>query len=484
VTIRTRLTAWYSLVVVIVLAASAGVVATLRYRDALALLDGELTRLLLTLEGVMRTEFSEGKDLAAAAREASLEVVAPERTLLLVRANGDLLAVWGAHVDEAWRPASGVPAVQTIRVGDRRLRVVSRPFVDQDNAYVAAVLAPLDDLEAEHAQLLRALAIGVFVALAIAGVGGWVVGRQTLRPLAGMARQATAISEHAPTARLSTPNSRDELGRFAAAFNGLLDRLAASLNAQRQFMADASHELRTPVSVVRTAAQVTLARETRPEEEYRESLTIVAEQSERLARLVDSMFLLSRAEARAIPLVHEAVCLDDVVEDCARAVRVLAGERRIGVRTTGDSEVAFAGDDNLLRRMVTNLLDNAVRHARPGGSVVADVRQSPSGPVLRVIDDGPGIPAEDQARIFDRFVRLDQRSGGAGLGLPIARWIAEAHGGTLCLEKSDASGSSFRVSLPHRIAEEGREDRALSQVVARHDDRDVVRPTPVEGEVH
>ena len=115
-TIRTRLTAWYSLVVVIVLVASAAVVATLRYRDALDLLDGELTRLLLTLEGVMRTEFSEGKDLASAAREASLEVVAPERTLLLVRADGDLLAVWGTQVDERWRPPAGAPAVDFIPV--------------------------------------------------------------------------------------------------------------------------------------------------------------------------------------------------------------------------------------------------------------------------------------------------------------------------------------------------------------------------------
>ena len=164
-------------------------------------------------------------------------------------------------------------------------------------------------------------------------------------PLTGMARQATAISEHAPTARLSTPNSRDELGRFAAAFNGLLDRLAASLNAQRQFMADASHELRTPVSVVRTAAQVTLARERRPEEEYRESLTIVAEQSERLARLVDSMFLLSRAEARAIPLVLGEVGLDRF----PLLVREVHGHRRSESRSPVDPRPRFRSSPAHLR---------------------------------------------------------------------------------------------------------------------------------------
>ena len=166
-------------------------------------------------------------------------------------------------------------------------------------------MAPLDGLESEHAELLVALAVGVLIALGVAGVGGWVVGRQTLQPLTDMAMQATSITERDPSARLHAPNSDDELGRFAAAFNGLLDRLAAALNAQRQFMADASHELRTPVSVVRTTAQVTLARGTRSEDDYRESLTIVAEQSARLARLVDAMFLLSRAEAQGIPLNRE-----------------------------------------------------------------------------------------------------------------------------------------------------------------------------------
>ena len=230
-------------------------------RLALERLDGEMQRLMLTLEGVMRTEFNEGLTCKAAADEASTEVVAPDRTLVLSRPDGALLAMWGQPLASDWRPDTDASIVDTIVVGSTRLRLVSQPVAYQDHRYVAAVIAPLAGLEAEHAELLCALAVGVLVALVVAGVGGWIVGRQTLRPLTDMATQATSITERNPTARLHAPNSDDELGRFAAAFNGLLDRLAAVLHAQRQFMADASHELRTPVSVVRTTAQVTLARE-------------------------------------------------------------------------------------------------------------------------------------------------------------------------------------------------------------------------------
>jgi signal transduction histidine kinase len=143
-----------------------------------------------------------------------------------------------------------------------------------------------------------ALAIGVLLALGMAGLSGWLVGRQTLRPLVDMAAQVASISEREPSTRLIAPNTEDGLGRFATSFNGLLDRLAAAFHAQRQFMADASHELRTPVSVIRATAQVTLGRVRRPESDYRDAFEIVGDQAERPSRLVDSMFLLSRAEAQ------------------------------------------------------------------------------------------------------------------------------------------------------------------------------------------
>ena len=184
----------------------------------------------------------------------------------------------------------------TIAIGSERGRLLSERVEHDGFRYVAAVVAPLADFERDMGQLRRSLMLGIVSALVLAAIAGLVVGRRALRPLAEMAEQARTITEANPVERLRAPNPRDELGTFASSFNGLLDRLASVLQAQRQFMADASHELRTPVSIVRSAAQVTLARPLRWDGEYRESLTIVAEQAERLTRLVDAMFLLSRAE--------------------------------------------------------------------------------------------------------------------------------------------------------------------------------------------
>jgi two-component system heavy metal sensor histidine kinase CusS len=212
-------------------------------------------------------------------------------------------------------------------------------------------------------------------------------------------------------------------------------------------MADASHELRTPVSVVRTATQVTLSQNVRTNAEYRELLAIIAEQATRLSRLVDAMFLLSRAEAHGIPLRPEFLNLDDLVAESARALRVLAEQRHVHVTTAGDEEVGLTGDDALLRQMVGNLLDNAIRHAAPGGHVSATLERSATHVTLRITNDGDSIPPDHHSRVFERFVRLGD-SEGAGLGLPIARWIAEAHGGTLVLEHSEPGRTTVAATLP------------------------------------
>ena len=446
--IRTRLTVWYGFVMVVVLVTGAIAVAVVQDRRELKRLDGELDRLMLTLEGVMRTEFGEGLGLRAAAEEASTEVVAPDRTLLLLGPGGELLEAWGRPLEATWLPALAERNVATVTVGSSRLRALSRPVTHHAHRYVAAVLAPLEGLETERRELLAALGIGVLIALGVAGIGGWLIARQALWPLADLAAQAAMITDRDPSARLRTPHEEDELGRLARAFNAVLERLSTALHGQRQFMADASHELRTPVSVVRTTAQVTLAQPARSEHEYRESMTIVEEQSGRLKRLVDAMFLLSRAEAQGLPLVRETLYLDDLVAESARALRVLADERRVTIRTSGDAEVMFWGDATLLKQMVGNVIDNAIRHAQPAGLVTVAVSRDSTTLSVRITDDGEGIAAENQARVFDRFVRFDSRSQGAGLGLPIARWIAEAHGGTLAIDATGPTGTSFVVILP------------------------------------
>ena len=445
--IRARLTFWYSGIVVAVLATGAVAGSLAQSRRALQRLDAELGRAMATLEGVMRTEFGERASLEEAAAEASTEVVVPDRALVLMRPGGGVLERWGLPL--ALPPPASIAersGLATLYAPTGDLRALSRHVVFGRHEYVAAVIAPLAPLQAEHAEMVRAMTLGVLVALIGASAGGWLIGRLTLKPLSRMADQARQINEHNPRDRLEAPPVDDELGGLAAAFNGLLDRLASALTLQRQFMADASHQLRTPVSVVRTATQVTLAKDVRPADEYRESLVIIGEQATRLSRLVDAMFLLARAEAHEVPLQREFLNLDDVVGESARAVRLLANERGVTVTTNGEEEVGLTGDDMLLRQMVGNLLDNAIRHAQRGGHVAAELTRAPDRVTIRITNDGPGIDPADQGRVFDRFVRIG--SSGAGLGLPIARWIAQAHGGTLHLEGSWPGSTTFVATLP------------------------------------
>lgn len=403
--IPNRLTTWYAVIVVAVLVAGAAGVAFAEWRLGVRRLEGELARLLLTLEGVMHTEFSEGLSLQAAVDEASVEVVAPDRALVVAAPDGRILAAWGRRTPSTWLPPLGVSAAvpYDVNLGGARWRAVGRT-VDIDNQrYVAAVLAPLDDLTGERAELLVALSAGVVIALVVAAAGGAIIRREAMRPL------------------------------------------EAALRAQRQFMADASHEMRTPTSVVRTTAQVTLGREHRSDAEYRDALGIVAEQSARLTRLVDAMFLLSRSEAHGLPLIRQPVYVNDIVTECVRSMRVLADARGIALELHGEPDIPMQADDGLLRQLFGNLLDNAIRHARSAVTVMLE--RGPETAAIRVANDGPPVPDEDRERIFERFVRLEQSPGGAGLGLPIARRIAEAHGGQLVLEKGP-TGVCFTVTLP------------------------------------
>jgi signal transduction histidine kinase len=267
---------------------------------------------------------------------------------------------------------------------------------------------PLADARREQHEAQEALFIGIPIALLLAAIGGLYLASVGLRPI------------------------------------------TEALRMQRQFTADASHELRTPVSIVRAASDVALSREHRDETEYREALSIVGSQARRMSRLVDDMLVLARADAGAYPLRPVDLYLDDVIAECCRAVDVLAAERGVTIRSGTTPEIPFRGDEDLLRQLVLNVLQNAVQHTPAGGSVAIDVERAAGAVTMRVTDTGGGVPADEAQRIFDRFVQLDpsRRGQGTGLGLPIARWIAEAHHGTLVLERSGAGGSTFCLSLP------------------------------------
>jgi signal transduction histidine kinase len=325
---------------------------------------------------------------------------------------------------------------------------VRRETID-GTTFVLVVASPLSDLARDQRDVRQALVFGIPMALLAAAGGGLWLASVGLRPVSMMARRAASIP---PTGEddLGPPVRDDEIGQLTTAFNALVARLRSALHTQRQFMADASHELRNPVSVIRTASDVALSRAHRVEAEYREALAMTAAQSRRLGTLVDDMLVLARADAGGYPLRPTDFILDDVIDECRQAVSVQAATRGVTVTATGLSDLAMHADQELLGRLLVNLLQNAVQHTPSGGAVGVDVSVGDGQVRIRVTDSGHGIAPEDRARIFDRFVQLDpsRRAEGAGLGLTIARWIAEAHGGSLIVESSGADGSTFRVAIP------------------------------------
>jgi signal transduction histidine kinase len=452
-TIRARLALWYAAVLSLALAGS-GLASYYGYsRARLAQLDQQLARADALAAGAMNTELAEGLPLAAAAHDALEDLELPGRGLAI-------FAPDGTHLVGPWQGLPAVngdgvsdtePAITTVDGAGGRLRLWRARHRHRNTGFLVGAAESLASFDAERAGLRRALLGGGLAALALATTGGLWIARRALRPLARMADDAHGISERTPGARLRSTGSRDELAVLGDAFNELLGRLEGALAQQRRFMADASHELRTPVSVARTAIEVGLARSGRPETEYRDSLRVVERQIQRLGRLVEDMFTLARADAGPLPLEPAPLYLDELVDGCAADARLVAAPKGVEVRTSAPADVETIGDERRLRQMLANLLDNAVRHTPSGGSVQVELAVQPGAFEIAVSDGGPGIPEAERERIFERFVRLDasrHAADGAGLGLPIARTIAAAHGGSLVLLRSAPSGSTFLVRLP------------------------------------
>ena len=449
--LRARLTLWYTLALLVVLCLFGADVLWQQRRIGVRRVDRELEAFTATLANVVGDELTEIPDPRSAAQEARTTVTTPGRAVAILDARGNVLAAqWsGLELRDPLPRGDAKPAVWTATTAAGAWRVHAGPRAFGATTLVLLVASPLSDVGREQREVQEAMLVGIPIVLFLAGAGGLWLASVGLRPITDMARRAAGIPLTG-LEDLGHLDRTDELGQLAAAFNGLVARLRAALQTQRQFMADASHELRTPVSVVRATADVTLNLPHRDEPEYREALTIVGGQARRLSRLVEDMLVLARADAGGYPLRPVDLYLDDVVADCRRAVDVLATERGVAIHSAGSPEIPFRGDEDLLRRLVLNVLQNAVQHTPAGGAVAVDIRQDPDAVRIRVSDQGSGIPPDDQRRIFDRFVQLDaaRRGQGTGLGLPIARWIAEAHSGTLVLEKSGSDGSTFCVVLP------------------------------------
>ena len=468
VSLRARLTAWYSLLVVLTIAVFATAVLWLHWRLLLKQFDDALQSIAATADNVIAEELGEVKSLPLAAGEMA-EVVRADTGVLQVLDSTGATVSPGTHrmpLPQDIREAGMNHDPRTLIGEDgQQWRVLVRSRTAERTTYYLAAGVPLTEALAQWQTLLRISLIGLPLALIVAAAGGWWLGWYGLRPLNDIVAEAQAITAKTLDNRLTIHTSVTEVAQLAASFNRVLDRLSSALTTQRRFMADASHELRTPVSIARTAAQVTLSQFRRDESEYREALGEVSRQTSRLTRLVDDMLVLARADGGGYPVVPTQVRLDQLVAECVRDFGAPAEDKNIGLKTNVHP-TTMTGDEVLLRRMLSNLVGNAVTYTPAGGSIDISLAATDGRLLLRVSDTGPGIPAGDQERVFERFVRLDpaRAAGGSGLGLAIARWIAEAHGGTLRIESSGPSGTVFAATLRLRADQEprtGAEDQGL-----------------------
>ncbi len=301
------------------------------------------------------------------------------------------------------------------------------------------------------ADLRVALFAGFPLALAVAGGGGWWLARRALAPVSDMAARARAITAERLSERLPVRDPHDEFGQLATIFNATLTRLQQSFEQLRRFTADASHELRTPLTVLRSVGEVGLQK-SQDAAGYREVISSMLEETERLTRLVESLLTLSRFESGHAPLKIECVDIGALVRNAVECLQVLAEEKTQTMRVECAAGLDANVDGGLLRHALLNLVDNAIKYTPVDGHIRVTVRRVQHQVLIEVTDNGPGISAEHQAKIFERFYRVDagraRDMGGVGLGLAIARWIVEYNQGVIDVTSATGQGATFRITLP------------------------------------
>jgi len=476
-TLRARLTLWYSFVLALLLVLFSLTSYILFSRAADRRTDADLTELanscLITLQDELNDPDNPSR-LQAAARQAMLEHRVRGDILLMVDAAGktivsspdllpssssaDNMAARAAASSDFQRfleaPSGANRKFQTIAGYKGDFRAYATSFSADGKTWWFVILRSLHAKQETLEQVRLAFAWLIPLGVFGAGIGGYFLARKSLAPVAVMGAQAQRIGATNLHDRLEVKNANDELGRLAGTFNELLDRLDRSFERQRRFISDASHELRTPISILRGEAEVALSQPSRSLEEYRESLAVLQLEAQRLARIVEDLFTLTRADAGEYLLSQSDFYLDELVTECVRATRALVQIKDITLLTVTPDEMPVRADEDLLRRMIMNLLDNAIKYTPAGGTVSVKCSTSPEGYEVTLSDSGPGIAAELQPRIFERFFRANParsrtaKDGGAGLGLSIALWIAEAHQGGIKLVRSDATGSTFTIHIP------------------------------------
>jgi heavy metal sensor kinase len=420
--VRTQLTCWHAgVLTLIVCLFSAGIFIFVKARLDGAL-DEQIRRDLAAIEKVYRDEPWDLPELDRRIGISLFEVV--EGGSLVYRTPG-------------WPPTAAHPYRTRVSEG-KGLRIT----VAQDETGLRQTLRTLAAI----------LAIGIPGAVGLAVAGGYFLAGRLLAPVGAMAATARSIGAESLGDRLPIANPRDEFGQLASVFNDTLSRLQDAFEQLRRFTADASHELRTPLTAMRSVGEVALQRSANAAE-YREVIGSMLEEVDRLTRLVENLLTLTRGESGRIPLSSALVDLSDLTATVSESLHVLAEEKHQSLEVETVSPVRVRCDPAILRQGLINVLHNAIKYTPSGGTIRLVTQHAKSGEaVIEVKDTGPGIPAADRQRIFERFYRVDagrsREAGGVGLGLAIARWAVEANGGRIEIESEEGHGALFRIVLP------------------------------------
>jgi two-component system OmpR family sensor kinase len=381
-----------------------------------------------------------------------------------VVSNGVVLAhtiqqpLTGAELDALRRQATAAGGMIWSDLVDSRgahRRVLAVPLTGgADPAPVLVVSRSVGEMETTLRNTSILLAVVSFLLLVTGALlSYWLAGR-ALRPVRTIAGIARSISEHDLHRRVDVKAPPDELGELVDTFNSMLARLESSFESLGRFTADASHELRAPLALMRSEIEGALGRN-RNGEEYRRVLTALGAEVDHLSRLADHLLVLARADAGALEPDREPVDVADLLHESAARWEAVAERSQVAIAVEAPGSGSVEADPRLLRRVLDNLLDNAVRHAPAGSAISLRGRRGESGWDLEVADQGPGVPPERRSRLFTRFARPDAartpEDGGAGLGLALSSAIARAHGGTLELVAGDSPGARFRLHLPDRL---------------------------------
>jgi heavy metal sensor kinase len=450
--IGARLTAWYFGILAVVLSLFS-LTAYLAMRNSIhRTVDEELrSRMEVVRRLIKRTARYEPDDLRRELREHS--ELAGSTLLQVVDQQGNWL-YRSASMDryEIPRPREASTAPSTVLLNDVPLRVLTTEIQIGDQSYFTQVAAPLDDFYSALHRFAVLLLVAIPILLLSAAAGGYWMSRRALAPVDQITQTARNISVHNLSNRLVVPRTGDELQRLSETLNNMLERLEAAFKKIIQFTADASHELRTPVAVMRTRTELSL-RKPRSAEEYRETVAQVHSELEKTSDLVERLMVLARTDYGAETLQLSAADLGGIVREVCSQGRMLAETKEIGFREhIPDVPVWIKGDPHALRQLFLILMDNAVKYTPLGGHVDVVVGTDDGFAFGLVRDTGIGIAAEDLPNVFERFYRADKarsrESGGVGLGLSIGRWITEAHAGTIEVQSSLGSGAVFRVRLP------------------------------------